>query len=381
MKNGKLKDFLWCGLINLYSRSLYRFHGRRNTIIVFLFRPSPQVPEPSVNAARECYEASVFNVAMHREQIATGSVDLTWIFTQSLFMALNTILWSFSYPEIRREHPIEEVRHHLDVALEAIDLAAERWPGVESALLLYRSLVAACLKAYNSEESFVVHSPSNQASPSSCQDVTSPPPMSSPSSTTTSHHSQNARTGTLSTVDSLSTATVSRGNSVDPTFPPSHGTFPSALAAERVKAQYQPWDTQHQSLQPPLSGHPPDPYTTQPYAAPGLAYTNLAIDPTTPFNTFPSVVHGLPNWDPDFAIASTTSTGLAYVDATVDPMNWTGSIGDQFSRYFNEPFPVPPWRERTLSQQEQVELMASLEENVPDVSAQLVNDSATFYQS
>lgn len=107
----------------------------------------------------------------------------------------------------------------------------------------------------------------------------------------------------------------------------------------------------------------------------------MAVDPTTPYNAFPSIVHGLPNWDPDFAVASTTSSGLAYMDAPVDPMNWTGSIADQYSRYFNEPFPVPPWRDRTLSQQEQIELMASLEENVPDVSAQLVNDSATFYQS
>lgn len=46
---------------------------------------------------------------MHREQMITGSVDVTWIFTQSLFMAFNTVLWSLSYPEIRREHPIEEV--------------------------------------------------------------------------------------------------------------------------------------------------------------------------------------------------------------------------------------------------------------------------------
>ena len=346
-----------------------------------MFRPSPQIPEPSVNAARKCYEASVFNVAMHREQIATGSVDLTWIFTQSLFMALNTLLWSFSYPDIRREHPIDEVRSHLDVALEAIMLSAERWPGVESALLLYKKLVAACLKSYNTDESFVVHSPSNQSSPQSSQDVTSPPPMSSPSSTTTSHHSQSARAGNLSATETLSTATISRGNSAEPTFPSPHGSIPSALATDRMKAQYQPWNAQIQPLQPPLSGPPAPPYPSQPYVSPEVAYSNLAIDPTTPYNTFPSVVHGLPNWDPDFALASTTSTGLAYIDAAVDPMNWTTSIGDQYSRYFNEPFPVPPWRERTLSQQEQIELMASLEENVPDVSAQLVNDSATFYQT
>lgn len=350
-------------------------------MVVFLFRPSPQVPEPSIDAARKCYEASVFNVAMHREQIATGSVDVTWIFTQSLFMALNTLLWSFSYPDIRKEHPMEEVRAHLDLALEVIILAAERWPGVESALLLYKSLVAACLKAYNTEESFVVHSPSNHATPSSGQDVTTPPSMSSPSSTTTSQHSQNLRTGQFSITDSVSATGISRGNSADPTFPPSHTSVSPALAAEPLKPQYPPWASQAQPQQVPVSSIAPGPYTPPSYEALGVAYSNVPVDTATPYNAFPSVVHGLPGWDPDFALASTTASGLAYLDATVDPMNWMGPIGDQYSQYLNGSYPAPPWRERTLSQQEQIELMASLEENVPDVSAQLVNDSATFYQS
>ena len=350
-------------------------------MIVFMYRPSPQVPEPSVDAARKCYDASVFNVAMHREQIATGSVDLTWIFTQSLFMALNTILWSFSYPEIRKEHPIDEARAHLNVALEAIVLAAERWPGVESALLLYKSLVTACLKAYDTEESFVVHSPSNHATPSSGPDVATPPSMSSPSSTTTSHQSPIFRMGDVSATDVSATA-ASRASPEGPAFSASHASISSALAVDPLKAQYyQPWSSQAQPLQTTLPDSSPTPYTTQSYAPLELTYSNVPVDPATPYNAFPSILPGLPGWDPNFALASTTACGLTYIDAAVDPMNWMGPIGDQYSQYFNGSYPAPPWRERTLSQQEQIELMASLEENVPDVSAQLVNDSAIFYQS
>jgi hypothetical protein len=89
----------------------------------------------------------------------------------------------------------------------------------------------------------------------------------------------------------------------------------------------------------------------------------------------------LQGWDPDFTLASTTASHLAYVDATVDPMNWMDSIGNQYSQYLNGAYPIPSWRERTLSQQEQIELMAKLEDNIPDVSAQLVRESATFYQT
>ncbi|KAJ5089408.1 hypothetical protein N7532_008092 [Penicillium argentinense] len=358
------------------------FQGRRNTIVILMYRPSPQIPEPSTNAAKICYDAATFNIAMHREQMITSSVDLTWIFTQSLFMVLNTVLWTLSYPEIRKEHPVDEVQGYLDMALEVIVFAAERWPGVQSALLLYKRLVAACLKAYDTEESFVVHSPSNHPTPTSSQGVMTPPAMSSPSSTTTAsfYSHQNYRPGNPSIGDASSTGTLSRGHSADPSISFQEPT-PPAFTADPLKTT----GMSHAfGMQPPSTTTPgtnDSQYTTQAYCAPAALYPDVSIDPNTPYNAIPSVVPGLQGWDPNFSLASTTAGHLAYIDASVDPMQWTSSIGDQYSQYFNEPFPVPPWRERTLSQQEQIELMASLEHDIPDVSAQLVRESNAFYQS
>jgi hypothetical protein len=362
------------------------FQGRRNTIVILMYRPSPQIPEPSVQAAKICYDAATFNIAMHQEQTITGSVDLTWIFTQSLFMVFNTVLWTLSYPEIRKEHPIEEVQSYLDMALEIIVYAAERWPGVQSALILYKRLVAACLKAYSTEESFVVQSPSNHPTPTSSQGVTTPPAMSSPStSTTASYYSHNHRGGNLSIGDSASSGTFSRGPSADPPGPFSHVTqdsTPPAYAPDPPKTIGVSPVTPVYSMQPTATPSSTGPqYSSPAYCAPSGLFSDVLIDPNTPYNTMPSVVPGLQGWDPNFSLASTTASHLAYIDATVDPMQWTSSIGDQYSNYFNEPFPIPPWRERTLSQQEQIELMASLEHNIPDVSAQLVRESNAFYQS
>ncbi|OJJ49340.1 hypothetical protein ASPZODRAFT_129778 [Penicilliopsis zonata CBS 506.65] len=354
------------------------FYGRKNTMIVLLYRPSPQVPQPSVHAAEKCYEASVYNVAMQREQIRAGSVDISWIFTQTMFMALNTILWSLSYPEIRKEHPLDEVQDYLNVAVEVIAYTADRWPGVESAVRLYTNLIAACLRAYGSDESYVVHSPSNYPTPSSSQDLTTPPAMSSPSSTTTtSFFSQNHHTGNLP---------VHESNDIKPVNPPTGSALffqqpliPGSVSSKPSEPKHYPsWDSQCSS-----QAHPPPSlpsHTTQPYSAGVVSFQDELIDPNTPYNAFPSVVPGLQGWDPNFSLASTTSSHLAYVDAMVDPMGWMGSIGDQYSQYFHEPYPVPSWRGRTLSQQEQIELMASLEDNLPDVSSQLVRESATFYQ-
>ncbi|KAL4935600.1 hypothetical protein BDV06DRAFT_234177 [Aspergillus oleicola] len=358
------------------------FQGRLNTMIVFMHRPSPQIPEPSVGAARRCYEASVFNVFMHREQIATGSVDLTWIFTQSLFMALNTILWSLSYPEIRKEHQLQEVERSLEVALEGIMLAAERWPGVRSAGMLYENLIAACLRAYNTEESFVVHSPSNSSShqtPSSSQEVHTPPSMTSPASTAASIHSQNLLAGGSSVADTASAGTFSRGPSVDPPFHYPPATTSTYLSNNTTKVEPPPWD-------PTVPPHATtEPQSTLKYELSGdtlLPGSDLNFDPSTPFNSFPSVVPGLPGWDPNFSLSSTTDGTLAYSDATADPMNWIDAFGDQYSHYFNGEYPATPWRGRTLSQQEQLELMDSLADHIPDVTTQLALQTATAqYQS
>lgn len=348
-------------------------------MVIMLYRPSPQLPEPSIHAARRCYEASAFNVGMHREQMATGSIDLTWVSTQSLIMAINTMLWTLSYPDIRREHPLDEVQSYLRVALDGLMLAAPRWPGCESALRLYRSLIAACLKAYETADSFVVHSPSNQPSPASAHDIATPPPMSSPSSTTTnSLYSINTVTPGHGMSDVESHGTGSRGPSAEPPHvsPAQAPTMP--VSQPQIKPSHPvpgiPTDQTPQSQ--PVQGQ--QMYNlTQPYPL-TANYLNSNFDPDTPFNTFPSVVPGLPGWDPNYTAASTTAGGLSYVDAMVDPMFWLGTIGDQYSQYSNQPF---TWRERTLSQQEQMELMDTLEDNIPDVSAQLMNESTIYYRS
>ncbi|KAJ5779539.1 hypothetical protein N7457_007259 [Penicillium paradoxum] len=357
------------------------FQGRHNGIIILLYRPSPQIPEPTVHAAKICYDAATSNIAMHKAQMISGSVDLTWIFVQSLFMVLNTVLWTLSYPEIRKEHTIEEVQGHLDTALEVVVFSAERWPGVQSAFLLYKRLIAACLKAYRTEESFVVHSPSNHPTPTSSQGIMTPPPMSSPSSTTTaSYYSHNHRGGNLSIGDTASNGTFSRGQSADPTF--AQESTPPAVASGPSKQLHMPSVSSASDIQSSLTTqNMATHYTSEAYIGPTALYPDVSIDPNTPYNTIPSVVPGLQGWDPNFSLASTTAGHLAYVGATVDPINWANPLGDQYSQFFNEPFPMPSWRERTLSQQDQIELLASLEHDIPDVSSHLAHEYNAFYQS
>ncbi|PGH17161.1 hypothetical protein AJ79_01299 [Helicocarpus griseus UAMH5409] len=356
------------------------FQGRRNTMIVFMFRPSPQVPEPSLDAARKCYDASVFNVKMHKRQVDTGSVDLTWIFTQSVFMALNTILWSLSYPTIRQEHPVEEVTSLISIALDVLTVSAERWPGVESALQLYRSLIAGCLRAYGTGESFVVHSPSNRPSPSPSHDIMTPPSMPSPSSiaafsVASSHHTT---IGERVTPDPTPPVPQPNPHLLNPTqhYPIRVGpnSSPESSTPSNSTVAFIPQPSHNQATQP-LKTTATTSYPPPPAVNPG----GVEFDPTSLYNTFPSVLPGLQHWDPNYTAASTTAGHLSYSNANVDPMFWVGSIGDQYSQFFNQPYPTD-WRGRSLSQEEHMELMANLVQNPPEVSYR-VDESTTYYNS
>ncbi|QSZ28677.1 hypothetical protein DSL72_003177 [Monilinia vaccinii-corymbosi] len=179
----KLRDWLEASPENP-SWSKAWFTGRYNTMIIFLFRPSPQVPQPSYRSAIMCYDAASSNIVTQSEQIKTAMIDLTWPFLLSLFMAINTILWSISYPEVRALHPKEELENHIALALDIVAHSHERWPGTQLTSELYMKLTKACLKSYelgdNSLSSFSATSPpssladSPSASENSCATSVSP---------------------------------------------------------------------------------------------------------------------------------------------------------------------------------------------------------------
>ncbi|KAI9801981.1 MAG: hypothetical protein M1825_003037 [Sarcosagium campestre] len=163
------------------------FNGRCNTVIVFLFRPSPQIPHPSIRAATRCYDACAFNITMQRTQIEQKAIDISWVFVQGLCMAINTVLWTMSYPHIRRLHPQEEQENLLNTALDGLIRCSDRWPGVASAHSLYQKLVKASLKVYDqpSKPAQVNIRDNDKRSPTSFYDGSSPSAMSSLSNTTT----------------------------------------------------------------------------------------------------------------------------------------------------------------------------------------------------
>lgn len=316
------------------------FEGRLNTMLVFLYRPSPQIPKPSVRAARICYKASVYNLDMQRNQIETKSVDLTWIFTQSLFMALNTVLWAISYKEIREEHPLQEVENYLNTAREAISLASLRWPGVESAFELYQYLIDACLKGYEGGNGPL----SNIPSPAPSQDFTTPPPISSPSTV-------------VSSISSSRTEYI--GNNSSPfNFPADHDyQLDNQLSRSPTLSALATSDSLQSQPFPNVSLQPSIRYDT--------TYHDYVFDPTSFYNPLPSTLPGMQHWSTPASTTSGAETIAAISAATApfptfDHKYSLGSIGDQYSQYLHAPY-IPHEPIRSLSQEQQDMLMRKFE--------------------
>ena len=341
-------------------------------MIVFLYRPTPQVPEPSDEAAAKCFDASAENVEIQSLQITQGSVDLTWIFTQILLMALNTILWSMSYASIRQRHPMREVVPLLERALESIKHTSERWPGVQSALQLYENLIRGCLRACVPEPSRSFEPPQlnrHTSSPLSRQNTHAP---ASP-----------AYTNIAELRRYQSDSGYPRQNEQESQF-----GFPSAS----LSSDYIQDSLPHQGHQPQIyPSPPPSERTLQPSpialqrfhsdcsAQTVLSYDDLPPDPQVVDSSSPAFEPLLPHFDPKAAFGSLNSNATGFEEGELDPKAWLGWFGDEYSRYKGQAYQGPGQRMPSLSEEQQLELMATLEQDeLPDVT-DLANDVAVSY--
>jgi hypothetical protein len=371
------------------------FIGRKNTMIVFMYRPSPQIPHPSLFAAKQCYAAAAFNVKLQKRQVEAHLIDITWIFTQAIFMALNTILWSISYPAIRQQHPLEEVKTHIQDALQAIALCADRWPGVHSAIQLYENLVQGCLKAYEADSK---ESPASQAdfvSSSATQNLSSSAASyaaSSPASTNNSFHAAQSPQSAYSTQPAPGNHTLRKAA--------------SGYIDHNARQPYLAQPTNGKAFQSDQSRPPSQQYLATTISA-GLPSLDTA-----------AMHYSLPGFDPtSFPVTTASMTGGPWTTAPLlpgiipgldgspnvnyDELPYLASFGQEYSRYMGQSFPHQNQQNyqrglldttqhtngnyvmQSLTSQQQMELMAMLQSeqtngHLPDVSG-LISDSTTFY--
>lgn len=121
-------------------------------MVIFLYRPSPQVPKPTKQAALRCFESAAHVIDLSSQQVKRAAVDITWVFLLTVYTSLNIVLWAVSYPEVREIHTREESEELINISLDIIDQCSERWPGTTAASQLYAVFARACLQSYAAKE-------------------------------------------------------------------------------------------------------------------------------------------------------------------------------------------------------------------------------------
>lgn len=338
------------------------FEGRKNTMIIMIYRPTPQIPHPSPEAAERCYRAATFNVGLQKKQVEQKLIDITWIFTQAIFMALNTILWSLSYQEIRNRYSADEVEYHIRECLQAIAMCADRWPGVISAHQLYENLVSACLKAYEVDRGSSPKEKSNagqtvaDTKTSASTSQTARSPASTAATSFQGPQSPQSYSSYLSMVSSSKTSnqTTTGYEPIEGSYQQSQQTMPSSHGSRNF-TQY-----------PPTS--PSEMEASHRYSSPDYrGQGSMSMGPVT---------QPLPSWE-SMTAAPFNSGMSVYSGVPLDKSPWLADFGAYSNT--NHATGEMQYQMQSLTQQDQLDLMASLEKShLPDVSA-LVSDSTTFY--
>jgi hypothetical protein len=351
------------------------FTGRYNTMVVFLFRPSPQVPRPSLQAAIKCYDACQYNVYMTRQQIETKSVDLTWIFTQAIFMAINTILWTLSYSEIRRLHTREEVEGHLKVALESIELCSERWPGVASALELYKNLITACMKIYEKDGDIPIaaSSPSDSASVASGNLVEG------------INRSRTTSPATASTASIHTPAEPPFGYLTNQNQPLFNITTSAQTDAGILQTSHSPQAT---SIQTPPQQLTPQAYMDMSPKSMGdtnLPRFNLPLNTSqAQFNPLPTTFAEMPQWTPSFSMPQQEPYSMPSVSHPLTSPMWNEAYaanrGYPMTDYLYPQWGMEQDRGMGLNHEQQLELLQTFEANETSKIEAMIQQSNQLFR-
>ena len=377
-----------------------RFTGRYHSMLITLYRPSPQVPRPSSRAAARCFDGARYIIDLACRQIEQGAVDITWVFLLTIYSSLNALLWSISYPEVRAEHAQDEVQDLAATALETITACSDRWPGAASAVQLYTVLTNACLQSYNAKDdspspalSATVNTPASLTGPiSPASDASSntptrqPPPHSAASLFNTSPFGYVFDPARDGPPGQFPLDIGPPGFQRQPTFR-SNSIFmsPSTGANGRRLSHLAPDSTQATDVAPgperPENTPPPSIETPGQESTPPASSTPVASLPTPPESLAPTHAHLTSTSGASDSLsprlAATTQTASATPTPTMHPARTAPPTAEK-----QEPLEYPPphhHHQQPQQQQHQAQLRTPPTFTIPAPPAQAHPGPATSH--
>lgn len=259
-------------------------------MILFTYRPSPQIPQPSPEVTLRCYDSSVKAIQLQKKMYDEKSIDYTWVYIHQISNATLTLIWSLYSEDVRKLHPKEEFERNLDISLTLLTALAERWPGTEAAGDLFARLGQAALQSYSGDGE--KNHPKPPSAAGSHSNAGSPPPSLSTSLSTPNRHSPPYTYDNSSIEESTPSP---RASSTATSYTPTYSTG------------FQPLDDRMLKTEPNQS--PPG------LGLPDLQdLQSLMFNSTAVYNLFPvggsSIPAFMSSWDPASGFAATGAPGM-----------------------------------------------------------------------
>lgn len=121
-----------------------------HSCIMLLYRPSPQIPRPTQDAARTCFDSAMEIIRISADLHRFTSMDYTWLSAHSIFVAAITILYSlWTNPAVTVASHTELCFERVNTAEQLLEYLGKTWSVAHSAREKLSHLIRIAVEGYD----------------------------------------------------------------------------------------------------------------------------------------------------------------------------------------------------------------------------------------
>ncbi|KAE8159875.1 fungal-specific transcription factor domain-containing protein [Aspergillus tamarii] len=130
--------------------AVQRLQLKYHQCIMLLYRPSPQMPQPGVDAVQECFTSAMEIIAIYADLHRFSNMECSWLSAHSIFVASITVLYCvWTYPTVRGTTPMEACLKRAELALQLLSFLGQTWTVAQEAGQKLAKLIKSTSEAYD----------------------------------------------------------------------------------------------------------------------------------------------------------------------------------------------------------------------------------------
>ncbi|PIG80898.1 hypothetical protein AARAC_002639 [Aspergillus arachidicola] len=130
--------------------AVQRLELKYHQCIMLLYRPSPQMPRPSLHAVQECFTSAMEIIAIYADLHRFLNMECSWLSAHCIFVASITVLYCvWTYPVVRGTTPMDVCLKRAELALQLLSFLGQTWTVAQEAGQKLAKLIKSTSEAYD----------------------------------------------------------------------------------------------------------------------------------------------------------------------------------------------------------------------------------------